>query len=164
MIRESRYWKTHLLGMARRLEAAGDAGKPLTGRRSVQVERDLFIGCYSIRKLIHAPSKLTDGCKNMKVEVRVDFSKNNPVTLVSKNEIDEFYHLGRGSAEQMDLEFFCDRIIHSFTFLMEVDEDGKLGGFYFGSDLDRERCTELRWGKWSVCSSSWDRTASRRSS
>jgi hypothetical protein len=41
--------------MAERIEAARKAGKTPTDRRMVQIERDLFIGCYSIRKLMHAP-------------------------------------------------------------------------------------------------------------
>jgi hypothetical protein len=137
VIWESRYWKEPLIAMAGRIEAAGKAGKAPTDRRMVQIERDLFIGCYSVRKLIHAPLKLTDACRGSKVQLRCHLATAKAVKLLHRNDIDELYDLEAGSNEYRDLEFFCGRIIHSFTFLMALHDDGSLSGFYFGSDLDR---------------------------
>jgi hypothetical protein len=123
--------------MAGRIETAGKAGKAPTDRRMVQLERDLFIGCYSIRKLLHAPLKLTDACRGCKVELRCHLTSGKRVSLFHRDDIDQHYDLKKGTIEHRDLEFFCDRIIHSFTFLMEPDDDGSLFGFYFGSDRDR---------------------------
>jgi hypothetical protein len=103
----------------------------------VQIERDLFIGCYSIRKLSQAPLKLTDTCRGSKVQLRCHLATAKPIGLLHRNDIDEFYNLEGGSNEYRDLEFFCSRIINSFTFLMTLHDDGSLSGFYFGSDLDR---------------------------
>jgi hypothetical protein len=139
VIWESSYWKKPLIAMARRIEAAGQAGKEPTDRRMVQIERDCFIGCYSVRKLIQAPLKLTEGCIKSKVQLRCHLSSGKPVRLIDRNDIDELYDLETGSNEYRDLEFFCSRIIHSFTFLMELDDDGRLCGFYFGSDRDRSK-------------------------
>jgi hypothetical protein len=97
VIWESQYWKRPLLAMARRIEVAGKAGKAPTDRRMAQVERDLFIGCYSIRKLIHAPGKLTDACRSSKVQLRCHPSKGKPVTLLDRNDIDQHYNVEAGS-------------------------------------------------------------------
>jgi hypothetical protein len=137
VIWESRFWKRPLIAMAGRIDAAGKAAKAPTDRRMVQVERDLFIGCYSVRKLIHAPGKLTDACRGCKVKLRCHLAIGKRVSLLNRNDIDELYDLKAGSNEYRDLEFFCGRVIHSFTFLMELQGDGRLRGFYFGSDLDR---------------------------
>jgi hypothetical protein len=74
VIWEGRYWKTPLIAMAGRIEAAGKAGRAPTDRRMVQVERDLFIGCYSVRKLLHAPTKLTDACRASKIQTPMSLS------------------------------------------------------------------------------------------
>jgi hypothetical protein len=137
VIWEGRYWKTPLIAMAGRIEAAGKAGRAPTDRRMVQVERDLFIGCYSVRKLLHAPTKLTDACRASKIQLRCHLATGKSNTLLNRNDVDELYDLKTGSNKYQDLEFFCGRIIHSFTFLVELHVDGRLGGFSFGSDWDR---------------------------
>ena len=60
MISESWYWKKPLLDMAKRLRKMRSVRK-LTQRQLVQIERDIFIGFYSVRKLIETRTKLTDG-------------------------------------------------------------------------------------------------------
>jgi hypothetical protein len=137
VIWESRYWKKPLIAMAERIEAAGKADKHPTDRRMVQIERDVFIGCYSVRKLIHAPLKLTDACRDSKVRLRSHLATAKPVRSLHRNEIDELYNLEAGVNEERNREFFCGRIIHSFTFLMVLSEVSGLSSFYFGSDLDR---------------------------
>jgi hypothetical protein len=140
VIWESRYWKKPLIAMAGRIEAAGKAGWKPTDRRMVQIERDLFIGCYSIRKLVDASLKLTDACRGSKVKLRCHSAKGTPVSLFRRDDIDKHYDLEKGLTEHRGLEFFCGRIIHSITFVVELDDvEGSLCGFYFGSDLDREK-------------------------
>jgi hypothetical protein len=124
--------------MARRIEAAGKSSKEPTDRRMAQIERDLFIGCYSVRKLLHTPGKLTDACRGSKVQLRCHSATGKPVTLLNHDQISELYDLeSEGLNECRDLEFFCGRIIHSFIFLVGVNDDLSLAGFFFGSDRDR---------------------------
>jgi hypothetical protein len=138
VIWESQYWKKPLIEMAGRFEAAGKAGWKPTEPAMVQIERDLFIGCYSIRKLLDAPLKLTDACRASKVNLRAHLTSGSSVILLYRDDINKHYNLEKGSIEQRDLEFFCSRIIHSFTFVVGQDEvDESLCGFYFGSDKDR---------------------------
>jgi hypothetical protein len=59
------------------------------------------------------------------------------VTALNWHKIDELYDLTACQAESRDLEFFCARIIHTFTFVPEHGERSGLTGFYFGSDKDR---------------------------
>ncbi|AZD05460.1 hypothetical protein C4K26_0019 [Pseudomonas chlororaphis] len=59
MIWESWYWKRPLLEMAERLERP-KASNDLSEEQIAQVERDIFIGLYSVRKLFEAPAKITD--------------------------------------------------------------------------------------------------------
>lgn len=53
MIWESWYWKQPLLEMADRLEHLKTASA-LSDEELAQVERDIFIGFYSVRKLLEA--------------------------------------------------------------------------------------------------------------
>lgn len=58
MIWESWHWKQPLLKMADRL-AQFKASNELSDEELAQVERDIFIGFYSVRKLLEAPAKIT---------------------------------------------------------------------------------------------------------
>lgn len=135
VIWESSYWKEPLLVMARRIDAAKRA-KRLSGRQMTQAEKDVFLGCFSVRKLMHSAQKLTDACRDMRVPLT--WSPNvRRVDALNWHKIDELYDLTVRQAEARDLEFFCGRIIHSFVFVPEQGEHGGLTGFYFGSDRDR---------------------------
>jgi hypothetical protein len=68
MIWESWYWKKPLLDMAKRLRSLKAAGY-LTEKQMVQIERDIFIGFYSIRKLIEAKTKITDKTRLSEVKL-----------------------------------------------------------------------------------------------
>jgi len=135
VIWESQYWKEPLLAMARRLDSARHT-KRLTARRLAQVERDVFLGCFSVRKLMHSGPKLTDTCRTMRLPVAW-YRNVRRVDALNWHEIGELYDLAKGHSESRDLEFLCGRIIHSFVFVPEEGADGGLAGFYFASDRDR---------------------------
>jgi hypothetical protein len=108
----------------------------MSDRRIAQIERDVFIGCYSVRKLMQSAAKLTDASRAMQVNLTW-YRNTKAVTLLDWHEIEKFYDLTKAQSEVRDLEFFCGRIIHSFIFVPELNEAGGLCGFYFGSDKDR---------------------------
>lgn len=135
MIWESHEWKEPLLAMARRLDSARHA-KRLTAQRLAQVERDIFLGCFSVRKLIHSGPKLTDACRAMRLPVTW-YRNVQRVDALNWHKIGKLYDLANGHSESRDLEFLCGRIIHSFVFIPEEGADGGLAGFYFASDFDR---------------------------
>lgn len=68
MIHESRYWKAPLLDAKKRLLAVAEPGE-LSEEHLAQIERDLFIGFYAIRKLLDAPGKLSDATHAMTVSL-----------------------------------------------------------------------------------------------
>ena len=131
----SSYWKKPLLQMADRLRIQRTKEK-LTERQLAQVERDIFIGFYSVRKLIETITKVTDSAKSMKVNL--DWYPNiKKVTWRNNHKLDELYDFNRPKSETRDIRFVCGRIIHSFIFTPCLDESG-LCGVLFTSDLDKD--------------------------
>lgn len=137
MISESRYWKQPLLEMADRLEAS-EAAKKLSEAQLVDIERGIFIGFYSIRKLLDCVTKVTDHTKNMKIEIAW-YPNREPVNLMHKDRIGELYDLETVHKELRDLPFICGRIIHSFIFVPVIQEEGGLCGIMFTSDHDKNK-------------------------
>ena len=135
MIWESWHWKKPLLEMAGRLRSLKNA-KELDQETLVQLERDIFIGFYSVRKLFDTVTKVTDATKNSKVRVRWH-ANLKPVTWRNNHRIDQCYNLSISNREMHDARFVAGRIIHSFIFVPVVDEGGGLEGILFTSDIDK---------------------------
>jgi len=135
MIAESQYWKDPLLEMAERLVSLKTIGD-LSEGKLVQIERDVFIGFYSVRKLFEAIAKVTDATKAMKVHF-VSHPNRQFVTWPNSHKFDELYDFSVSKEEYRDVVFVCGRIIHSFIFCPCVDEHG-LAGIIFTSDTDRQ--------------------------
>jgi hypothetical protein len=138
MIWESSDWKEPLLLIANRLRKLKTSGE-LTEKQLARVERDIFIGFYSVRKLIETITKITDDTKAMKVDVEYYlYNQIKPVTLLNWHRIEEFYDFGEVHNESRDIKFICGRIIHSFIFMPLTDENG-LTGILFTSDIDKHK-------------------------
>lgn len=138
MIWESWHWKQPLLKMADRL-AQFKASNELSDEELAQVERDIFIGFYSVRKLLEAPAKITDKTHNLSVPLRKHPNLKR-VTWRNNHRIDELYDLSKSWQEMRDVMFVCGRIIHSFVFAPCQSENGGLHGVFFSSDADKEKC------------------------
>jgi len=136
MIWESWYWKQPLLEVAERLECF-KASNDLSEEQIAQLERDIFIGFYSVRKLFDAPGKIRDKTRGLSLVLQ-KHSNLKPVTWRNYHKLDELYDLSRSHKETRDVLFVCGRIIHSFVFAPCVSEAGGLHGAFFSSDLDKD--------------------------
>ena len=137
MIWESSDWKKPLLRMAKRLEKL-KITKDITDKQFIQIEKDIFIGFYSIRKLIDTVTKVTDDTKNLKVSILWHPNIKN-VTLLNYWNIHELYDLQTKQEETRDIYFISSRIIHSFIFSPLLSEEGELEGILFTSDIDKDK-------------------------
>jgi hypothetical protein len=136
MIAESEYWKKPLLAAGKRLRRFKSAQR-LSNRSLVQIERDVFLRFYSIRKLFDT-LKVTDAIKA--AEVRISSHANvKPATWRNRDDIASCYDLGAAVQEARPIRFICNKFIHSFVFVPRVGERGGLDGLYFTSDQEKDR-------------------------
>lgn len=136
MIWESWYWKKPLLEMAGRLREFKFTAD-LNGEQLAQIERDIFIGFYSVRKLIETITKVTDATKSMQVQVGWHPNQKH-VNWRNNHKLDELYDLNTLNKETRDIVFVCGRIIHSFIFTPVMDDSG-LAAILFTSDTDKQK-------------------------
>jgi hypothetical protein len=136
MIWESWYWKQPLLEVAERLECF-KASNDLSEEQIAQIERDIFIGFYSVRKLFEAPAKITDNTRSLSLFLQ-RHSMLKAVTWRNNHKLDELYDLSKSCKETRDVLFVCGRIIHSFVFAPCESEAGGFYGAYFSSDRDKD--------------------------
>lgn len=134
MISESHYWKRPLLRAATWLERLRieDANEE---RILVRVERELFVGFYTIRKLLDT-FKISPSTRMMMFEM-VWSPCIKTVDYMNAHRIDELFDLDVKHAEQRDLAFVCNQFIHSYVFVPVQHEDGTLAGAYIASDKAR---------------------------
>jgi hypothetical protein len=137
VISESQYWKDLLLRMAARIRAL-KAGRTLTNRRAVQLEKDLLIGFYSARKLIDAPAKLSDSTKDALFTV-ASHPNTHAVNWLNNHRINELYDFAITYEESHRIRFIANSIIHSFILAPALDTDGHLASILFTSDFDKDK-------------------------
>lgn len=137
MIWESKYWKEPLLRMASRLRRLS-SDRRLTQAQYVQIEKDIFIGFYTVRKLFETITKVSDATKTRKLQLAWHPNRK-PVTWQNNHRIDELYDFGITHKEDRDLWFICGRIIHSFIFVPMLSDQGGLAGIMFTSDTDKNK-------------------------
>lgn len=137
MIWESWYWKQPLRRFEKRLKALKASPEP-SEEQLVQLEKDIFIGFYSVRKLFETPTKVTDATKATKLKLSWHPNNRKKVTWHNNHKLDVLYDLSNENHEIRYARFVCSRIIHSFIFAPVFGEDG-LEAVLFTSDTDKDK-------------------------
>ena len=137
MITESYYWKKPLLTGAKAIRKYMDA-ENISDAQFARIEREIFIGFYSIRKLLEATGKVSAETRDMKVSLkRYEKRADQPIVdWYNRSEFWELYDLDKPALEPRDLLYVAHRMVHSFIFILSGDDDGN--GAFFTSDRDKE--------------------------
>lgn len=138
VIHESYYWKQLLLESTEEFRRFKDL-PDIDEETHVKIEKAIFIGFYSIRKLLETETKLTDSLKSGLHKVSWFQCVGTEVTWRNNHKLDELYNLNRPHSESRDLWFIASRIIHSFIFNIYVNEGGGFDGAFFTSDSDKNK-------------------------
>lgn len=137
MITESYYWKKPLLAGAKAIRKYMDA-EDISDAQFARIEREIFIGFYSIRKLLEATGKVSAETRDMKVSLK-QYEKRADQPIVdwyNRSEFWELYNLDKPALESRDLLYVAHRMVHSFIFILSGDDDEN--GAFFTSDRDKE--------------------------
>lgn len=136
MIWGSCYWKEPLLkdrNYLLRFRCSNTTGE----KALAELEKRIFLSFYSIRKLIEAEELST---VNVNSSWPVFSYRNiSRVDLMNWHKIDEKYDLEQENQETRSLHWICNQVIHSFVFVIDFEDDGKLSGFFISSDKERNK-------------------------
>lgn len=135
MIHESWPWKEQLLADADLIERWA-AKKSATMRRSILIEKKLFLSAYAMRKLFEA-EKLSSkfDTRNIVVE-RYELIPGQKLTWRMVHDFHEVFDLSKSTTRPMSVWTLIDTIIHSKVFMEchQDEDDLRLIGFYVTSD------------------------------
>lgn len=139
MIYESQYWKQPLVRSARWLEKViieeGDSGE----RNLARAERELFMGFYSVRKLLET-FNLSQTTRQLTYDLTFYSALTDArVDYFNRSDIHKHYELERGTSDKRDVGFICNQVIHSFVFVLAITESGAIDGAFLASDTMRHR-------------------------
>ncbi|GAA0539206.1 hypothetical protein GCM10009098_03440 [Rheinheimera aquimaris] len=134
MIHESSYWKNDLIKLANKLELR--LVQVRWGEKSLYtLEKEIFIGFYSIRKLIES-KKISDSLKEKVFEVKQFSYKGSPNSIFMHFEESD-YDLSKANSAKFTIAQLCNQFIHSHHFLPFFVNGKNLIGFFFCSDYKR---------------------------
>jgi hypothetical protein len=138
LIHEPSYWKQPLLETAQRL-LSFNSEIYLAENLLAQIERDIFIGFYSIRKLVESikvPDEIK--CKQYSFTYFPYFG-DRKITCFNRNELNNFYNFHKQESEPHDLIFIANVLIHSFIFQIRQNDTEGFDGIFFSSDKLRHQ-------------------------
>jgi hypothetical protein len=141
MIWESAPWKQQLVrdaGQIRHLAKAKLSPEEENEREYVRIERLIFVTAYSMRKLWES-KKLSTNWNDQKLQCSKYPLKGNIPDTLNWHQIDRHYNLAARQRVSIRPEEFCDRIIHSFIFLIQLTDEGVPESIYFASDQTRKQ-------------------------
>lgn len=134
MIWESGPWKDLLLSDATLLER-WSAKASVTERRSMLIERKVFLAAYTIRKLYEA-QKLSTRFRDQSLRCRTYPALSDRITRHSVR-LEELYDFDSPHDRAIAVRDLIDLIIHSFVFSEFLREDMMVEGFLVASDKRR---------------------------
>ena len=137
MITESYYWKKPLLTGAKFIRKYMNK-EDISHVQFARIEREIFIGFYTVRKLLEATGKVSPETRDLQVPLKC-YPKQDGQPLTdwySRNELWELYDLANGRSEQRDLIYVANQMVHSFIFVLSEHDDGH--GAFFTSDRDKK--------------------------
>ena len=134
MIWESGYWKAPLLSAAKWLRAIRLSERTRESTY-VRIEKEIFFGFYSIRKLLDT-LKVSDSTKVTTYELTW-FPNMKPVDDLNWHQLDKCYDLSTEHTEIRDIQYLCNQFIHSYVFIMSGEF--RIDGIYVASDRVRNK-------------------------
>jgi hypothetical protein len=136
MIWESGPWKDSLLDDAGLLERW--AGKPkVTSRRSLLMERKVFLAAYTIRKLWEART-LSTSFRGRSIRCLTYRAISHRITHSNNPRLDKLYNFESSDDEKtIAVRELIDLIIHSFVFSECLGDDMTVEGFLVTSERQR---------------------------
>ncbi len=135
MILDSSYWKDDLLKLADKLERRL-IQKRWSEKSFYTLEKEIFIGFFSIRKLIES-NKISESIATKTYQI-YEFPKNKNIeSIISINPKNDF-EFGKKTQVDITIAALCNQFIHSYHFVPFIPEGKALIGFIFCSDYKRK--------------------------
>ncbi|MEX2485054.1 MAG: hypothetical protein WED10_10855 [Brumimicrobium sp.] len=134
MIFESHYWKDPLLELVLKIQE-WEQNKNLREPELSDIERELMVGFYSVRKLAQS-NKLSDKILDENLKVLV-FPNIKKVNLMNKFWIQKNFDLQSSTEKSLNIKFLYNQIIHSYIFVISESQAGGLNGINFCSDYKK---------------------------
>lgn len=134
MIHESSYWKEDLLKLAIKLNSRLTQNR--WGERNLfSIEKEIFLGFYSVRKLIES-RKISDSISKKSYLINIFKYVGNDESIFTYFK-EEDYDLHHEHIVNIDLLSLCNQFIHSHHFIPSISNHNNLVGFLFCSDYKR---------------------------
>ncbi|MHC1765228.1 MAG: hypothetical protein AB9869_13165 [Verrucomicrobiia bacterium] len=134
---DSAHWKTELFPVADQVEQLASFTR-YSERRANVFEREVMLAIFSVRTLIER-HKLSEELLSERMSVSAYPKKTQkPTTWLNNHKIEELFDLNSPRPKTLDLEFYCNQVIHSYI-LIPVQDGHEFSHLLFCSDFERNR-------------------------
>jgi len=143
MIYESSYWKDDLLRYAAALRKKTKQ-RHWSERSQAVVEKLVFLGFYSVRKLFEA-EKLSTSLRQLSLVTAIYPPTGKNVTRHNWHKTDELFHLDCSQSATITLPQLANQAIHSYVFQLGFTHRNTLSFMLICSDHQRDKGLHHVW-------------------
>lgn len=136
MIFDSAPWKAQLAKDAAEIEAA--AAKRASAKRSLVIERNVFVGAYAIRKLSEA-FRLSSSFLNEPVAVKFYPAIREGYLPIRHPDYERYFAMDRPEQRTLTRQRLVNVLIHSAVFVEVLGPRGRCEGLLVASDQTVKR-------------------------
>lgn len=136
VIGDSRPWKADLWRIAHRLAGRTEQVR-WTEQSFVNLEKDLFLAFFIIRKLMDA-RKLSVEVESIRVSATVyPWKDGKPINFLNWDHFDDAYEWSKPAEETLSLRGLCNLFVHSYVYSPLMSDDRQLEAVLVSSDHSR---------------------------
>jgi len=136
LISDSLFWKDELLKLSQKV-GLRLAQRKWSQRSLFAVEKEIFIGFYSIRKLIES-KKVSNSVSGKSYKV-IEFPKNCQFNISLIDNPSKEFDFKKYNHVNISIADMCNQFIHSYYFLPVIPDGRSLVGFFICSDYQRKK-------------------------
>lgn len=135
MIWESVYWKNDLIKLNKKITARLKQIR-WTDASNANSEKEIMIAAFISRKLFDS-NKISQKLENHELKIVKYKSNGKRINLLRRLSPDKYFDLENPINGSIKFRTLCNQIIHSYIFMLLMNEHGSLTDFWVASDYDK---------------------------
>lgn len=135
MIWESAYWKNDLLKLSKKI-AGRMTQTRWTDASNANAEKEIMIAAFIARKLFES-KKISEKLESHRIKIVKYESNGKKINLMSRLSPERYFDIETPIKDSITFKVLSNQIIHSYIFMLIMNEHHTLTHFLVASDFDK---------------------------
>lgn len=135
MIWESAFWKNDLIKFSKKIHLRLKQTR-WPDAANANAEKEIMISAFVARKLFDS-KKISEVLENRELKIIKYKSNGKKINLLRRLSPEKYFDLDQPIKGTIPFRILCNQIIHSYIFMLLMNDKGNLTHFWVASDYDK---------------------------